>query len=115
MDQHRAALTRTVGRRATRVALVAVPLAFLGIFFVYPVASIIGRGLTGNGGFDSGAVLDVFRDENLRRIAWFTLWQAAVSTVLTFIVAWPLTYVVARVAIPGRRLVRALVIVPFGM
>jgi thiamine transport system permease protein len=95
------------------VALVVVPLAFLGAFFVYPVVSIIGRGLTGNGGFHIGAVLDVFRDENLRRIAWFTLWQAAVSTVLTFVVAWPLTYVVARVAIPGRRLLRALVIVPF--
>jgi thiamine transport system permease protein len=98
--------------RVARVASIAIPLAFLGVFFVYPVAAIVGRGLT-DGGFDASAVLDVVRDPALRRVAWFTLWQAALSTVLTFVVAWPLTYVVARVAIPGRRLLRALVLVPF--
>ncbi|MDQ1519953.1 MAG: thiamine transport system permease protein, partial [Actinomycetota bacterium] len=90
-----------------------VPLGFLGVFFVYPVASIIGRGLTTTGRFDLSPVLDVLRDGSLRRIAWFTLWQAAVSTVLTLVVAWPCTYVVARCRIPGRRLLRAIVIVPF--
>jgi thiamine transport system permease protein len=99
--------------RLLRVTAVVVPLAFLGVFFVYPVASIIGRGLTETGGFDASPVLDVVRDESLRRIAWFTLWQATVSTVLTFVVAWPCTYVVARCAIPGRQWLRAFVVVPF--
>jgi thiamine transport system permease protein len=98
-----------------RAALIALPLAFLGAFFVYPVVSIIGRGLTSTGGFDVSPVLDVVRDPSLRRIAWFTLWQAVVSTALTFVVAWPCTYVVARCDIPGRRWLRALVVVPFVM
>jgi thiamine transport system permease protein len=103
------------GASVARAVAVVVPLAFLGAFFVYPVASIIGRGLTSTGTFDASPVLDVVRDPALRRIAWFTLWQAVVSTVLTLLIAWPCTYVVARCAIPGRRLVRALVIVPFVM
>ncbi len=87
----------------------------MAVFFAYPVASIIGRGLTQRGHLDVSPVLDVVRDPRLRAIAWFTCWQAVVSTVLTFVVAWPLTYVVARCAIPGRRWLRAFVIVPFVM
>jgi thiamine transport system permease protein len=102
-------------RRALHTGALLVPLAFLAVFFVYPVASIIGRGLTATGHLDATPVLDVVRDEPLRRIAWFTVWQAAVSTVLTFVVAWPCTYVVARCDFPGRRFVRALVVVPFVM
>jgi thiamine transport system permease protein len=101
--------------RVWRVVALGVPLAFLGVFFVYPVASIIGRGLTATGHFDASSVFDVVRDESVRRIAWFTLWQATVSTVLTFIVAWPCTFVVARCDFPGRSFVRALVVVPFVM
>jgi thiamine transport system permease protein len=101
--------------RLVRAGALVVPLAFLGVFFVYPVASIIGRGLTTTGHVDLSPVLDVLRDESLRRTAWFTLWQAAVSTVLTFVVAWPCTYVVARCDFPGRSFVRALVVVPFVM
>jgi thiamine transport system permease protein len=46
-------------------------------------------------------------------VAWFTLWQAVASTVLTVIVALPGAYVFARFDFPGRRLVGALAIVPF--
>lgn len=103
------------GGRAVRVAGVLVPLAFLGAFFVYPVASIIGRGLRSTGRFDASPVLDVLRDPALRHVAWFTCWQAVVSTALTFVVAWPLTFVLARVDFPGRRWLRAFVVVPFVM
>jgi thiamine transport system permease protein len=86
---------------------------FLAVLFVYPVASIVGRGLYVDGRFDVGPVLDVVRDPALRSIAWFTLWQAALSTVLTLAVGLPLAAVLARYEFPGRALVRALVTVPF--
>ena len=52
-------------------------------------------------------------DSGLRGIAWFTLWQAALSTVLTLLVGLPGAYVLARYDFPGKRVVRALVTVPF--
>jgi thiamine transport system permease protein len=96
-----------------RGALVAVPLLFLGLFFVYPVATIVGRGLWPGGDLDLTPVTDVFGDDGLRSVFWFTLWQSALSTLLTVALALPCAYVVARMRFRGRTLVRALVVVPF--
>ena len=48
-----------------------------------------------------------------RAIAWFTLWQAIVSTVLTLTAALPLTWALSRFRFRGRSVVEALVLVPF--
>lgn len=98
---------------AARVARAVVPLAFLAVFFAYPVAAILGRGLAPEGRLDLGPVADVVSDPGLRRVAWFTLWQAVVSTLLTLLLGLPGAYLLARYAFPGRRAVRALVTVPF--
>ncbi len=99
--------------RAARAALLVVPAAFFAVFFVYPVASILGRGLAPDGHFELGPVLDVFRDDGLREVVWFTVWQAALSTVITVVVALPCAYVIARYDFPGKRLLRAALVVPF--
>jgi thiamine transport system permease protein len=99
--------------RVARVLLLAVPVAFLGVFFVYPVASIIGRGLTPGGTLDLSPIGAVVTDSQLRGVAWFTIWQAAASTALTVLVALPGAYVFARYEFRGKRLVRAAVLVPF--
>ena len=44
---------------------------------------------------------------------WFTLWQAVVSTVLTLAVGLPIAYVLHRYRLPGRRVLLAVVTVPF--
>lgn len=103
MDADRAA----VSGRAWRVLRVAIPLGFIGVFFVWPVAAIIGRSLS------AGALGDVLTDPGLRHVALFTLWQAVVATLLTLAVGMPAAYVVARYEFPGRRLFRAFVTVPF--
>ena len=99
------------GSRARRtlawLAVSALPGTFLGVFFAWPVAAIVARGL------DGGALLEVLADTGLRRVAWFTLWQAVASTVLTLVLALPGAYVLARYDFRGRRVVRALVTVPF--
>lgn len=87
------------------------PVAFLGLFFVYPVATIIHRGLTSGDGF--GFPLDVMTAPQTLRVLWFTFWQAGVSTALTLIAGLPLAWVLARFRFRGRSLVRALVLVPF--
>ena len=99
--------------RPVRIALVVVPVGFLAVFFAYPVLAIVGRGLVPQWSVDLDPLGDVVTDAALRHIAWFTIWQATLSTVLTLAVGLPGAYVLARCDFPGRRVVRALVTVPF--
>jgi thiamine transport system permease protein len=92
-------------------ALVAVPLAFLAVFFAWPLAAIFQRSLVVDGRLD--APFDVLTADTTREIAWFTLWQATISTALTVVAALPLTWALARFRFRGRSVVEALVLVPF--
>lgn len=58
-------------------------------------------------------MLDALGQPFVREVAWFTLWQAALSTLVTVALALPAAYVFARFEFPGRRLISALSIVPF--
>jgi thiamine transport system permease protein len=113
VDQHRAAVANRVRPRVVGAFLAVVPLAFLGLFFVYPVTRIVGRGLLPDGTLDLDPLRDVVTDPGLRHVIWFTLWQATVSTVLTVAVALPGAYALTRYDFRGRNAVRALVTVPF--
>ncbi|AXQ54465.1 ABC transporter permease [Streptomyces koyangensis] len=90
-----------------------VPVVFFGIFFAYPVAAIVGRGLRQDGMWQFGALGDVLGDPGIGQVLWFTLWQALASTGLTLVVAMPAAYVFARLEFPGKSLLRAVVTVPF--
>ena len=84
---------------------------FMALFFVWPIGGVIARGLGGTG---PAAVLgEVLGSGSHRSVIWFTVWQAAVSTVLTVVVALPAAGAVARLRFRGQRLVRALATVPF--
>ncbi len=85
----------------------AVPLAFLGSFFCYPLASIVGSVLTD---LEIGGVLG---NDRLRHVVWFTSWQAVVSTALTLAAGLPVAYLVARFRFPGRSVLRVGVLVAF--
>ena len=98
--------------RRTAVALAAIPAAFLAVFFVWPMASILAVGL-GEGGW--GAIGRVLGDGHLLGVVWFTVWQATASTVLTILIALPATWVISRFDVPGRSLIRATTTIPFVM
>ena len=72
-----------------RLALVGVPAAFLGLFFFYPLATILRRGLGGS------LPTDVLLDRGTLHIVWFTVWQATASTVLTLVAGMPLAWATA--------------------
>ena len=107
MDGDRAPLSG----RAGRPALAAVPLAFLAVFFAWPLVAILERSLVLDGRLD--LPLDVLTSSSTLEVAWFTTWQAAVSTVLAVVAGLPLAWAIARFSFPGRRLAEALVLVPF--
>jgi thiamine transport system permease protein len=93
-----------------RVVAYGVPLGFLALFFVFPLASIVDRGLRSAG---DESIVDVLADPLTRDVLWFTVWQAVVSTALTIALALPAAYVLGRFDFRGRSAVRALVTVPF--
>jgi thiamine transport system permease protein len=93
--------------RRTLWAVAALPLLFIGYLFVYPMIRILWLGIS------ELQLSDVLVETRLLRVAWFTLWQAALSTLLTLVVAAPLTWAVSRFEFPGRRLAQGLVVVPF--
>ena len=105
MEIHRAVTRVPAPVRAARTA----PLAFLAVFFALPVATMLA------GHLRPGAVIDVLGDASLRGVAWFTLWQAALSTVLALAVGLPVTWAVSRWSFRGSRMVASLVTVPFLM
>ena len=97
-------------RWTARVLCVVVPAAFLGVFFLYPVGTILVRGL-GADGLDR--LLGLPGRASFRGVAWFTVWQATVSTLLTVVVALPGAHLLARRRFRGRALFRAATTVPF--
>ena len=89
------------------LAVAALPALFIGYFFVYPLVRILAVGVSEIGAGGNGL------ETRLVRVGWFTLWQAVVSTALTFVVAAPLTWAVSTYEFRGRRLATALATVPF--
>ncbi len=81
------------------------PVAFLALFFAFPLTAILERGLTSGGG--------PLLPAGTARLLWFTTWQAAVSTLLTLAAGLPLAWAIGRFRFRGRSLTRALVLVPF--
>ncbi len=104
---------RTVRGSAARLGLMAVPVAFFAVFFAYPVAAIVARGLEVDGVWRLGRIGDVLAQSDVRHVLWFTTWQALASTALTLLVALPGAYVFARFDFPGKQVLRAVVTVPF--
>ncbi|WP_369370175.1 ABC transporter permease [Promicromonospora sp. Populi] len=92
---------------------VAVPLAFLAIFFAWPVAALVVRGFVPDGALDLTGFTDVLSRPRTWRLVGLTLTQAALGTAFSVLLGLPLAYLLYRRSFPGRGLVRGLVTVPF--
>ncbi|MFF7598833.1 ABC transporter permease [Streptomyces mirabilis] len=98
---------------ATRMGLMALPVAFFAVFFAYPVTAIVARGLKIDGAWRFGRIGEVLAQSDIRHVLWFTTWQALASTALTLLIALPGAYVFARFDFRGKQVLRAVVTVPF--
>ena len=91
-----------------------VPLGFLAIFFAWPVTALVARGfLGGSGAFSLAGVQSVLSSPRTWRIVGQTLGQAAAGTAVAVLLGVPGAFLLYRRRFPGRRLLRALVAVPF--
>lgn len=101
-------------RRLATLALLALgPVLLLGVFFVLPVAAMVSEGFFVDGELDVAGVLEVLTRPRVLRVAWFTVWSSTVATVVAVLLGLPAAYALHRLALPGRRIVRAALLVPF--
>ncbi|MDA1097227.1 MAG: ABC transporter permease subunit, partial [Chloroflexi bacterium] len=94
--------------------LVFGPLAYLALFFLYPLVAILARS------FEGGVLsFEPFRallgDSYYLGRIWFTIMQATVSTVVTLVIGLPAAYLFAKHEFPGKTVLKALTTLPFIM
>ena len=80
---------------------------WLLLFFVVPVVTM----LVNHTRWDD--VSRVVGNSSTWRVVWFSSWQAMLSVVATFIIAWPITWLIGRHDFRGRRSLRAMCTVGF--
>ena len=105
VNANRAPPRRTAAPAIGWAVAAAAPLAFMALFFVYPVLTVVADGLSG--------LAEVLGRSAIRGVLWFTFWQAAASTALTLAVGVPAAAMLARLQPRMRRIVRAVITVPF--
>jgi len=98
-----------VGRRS----LWLLPLAFLALFYFYPLVAILRQALMPAGTPDLEGLRKLVSTPVYARTLGFTVYQATLSTLVTVILGLPGAYVFARYDFPGKALLRALTTVPF--
>ncbi|MEN8171721.1 MAG: iron ABC transporter permease [Chloroflexota bacterium] len=91
------------------------PLTFLALFYFYPLGSILGLSFSRGENGLMGPLLEAVSSASVRRVLGFTIWQAALSTVLTLVVGLPGAYLFARYDFRGKSTLRALTGLPFVM
>ncbi len=80
------------------------PVLLLLLFFFTPMASILGVMISTEGEINTREIWRSFG---------FTIFQAAVSTLLTLAAGLPVAYVFSRFHFPGKRLMRTVTLLPF--
>jgi thiamine transport system permease protein len=111
VDQRRHGLR--VGHSTALGLAAALPLAFLGMFFAWPVSTLVARGFVTRGALDLSGFAEVFSNPRTWRIIGLTLVQASSATVIAVVLGLPGAYVLFRCRFRGRAAVRAFVTVPF--
>ncbi|MBW8009768.1 MAG: iron ABC transporter permease [Chloroflexi bacterium] len=87
----------------------------MGLFYFYPLGSILGISFArGETNLTSG-IIDALASPSVRGVLWFTIWQATLSTLLTLLIGLPGAYLFARYDFRGKAFLRTLTGIPFVM
>ncbi|MDJ0782370.1 MAG: iron ABC transporter permease [Desulfosarcinaceae bacterium] len=89
------------------------PLAFLGLFYFYPLMRILGVSLTGPDGALWAPLQRLMVQDYYLRVLGFTCGQAILSTLITLAASLPAAFVFARFSFPAKKLILALTSIPF--
>ncbi|WP_320041661.1 iron ABC transporter permease [uncultured Desulfobacter sp.] len=93
------------------------PLLFFLIFYFYPLAGIFLRSFVPdfpqNLHIDLSFLNQITGSQRLHHIIWFTFWQAAVSTGLTLLFAFPCAFVMSHYQFKGKQFLILCASIPF--
>ncbi|MDR2454897.1 MAG: ABC transporter permease subunit, partial [Bifidobacteriaceae bacterium] len=103
------------GRRAGLAALAALPAAFLALFFIWPVATLVGQGFSAGGALDLSGFAEVMGKARTWRLIGRTVAQAALATLVCAGLALPVADLAWRRSFRGRGLLRGLLTAPFAL
>ncbi len=89
------------------------PVAFLAIFYLYPLLSLFDISLRPAGQLDLSGFVRLLSTDFYLRTLLFTVYQAALSTAVTLLLALPCAFVFARFQFRGKSLLLSLATLPF--
>ncbi|MBN1956253.1 MAG: iron ABC transporter permease [Anaerolineae bacterium] len=89
------------------------PVAYLLLFYFYPLLSILALSLFPAGRLDWVSLGRLVGSAYYLETLWFTTWQATLSTLLVVLLGLPGAYIFARYRFPGKKVLQALFTVPF--
>lgn len=118
VDRRRPALANAVLERmkaARATPLMLVPLAFLALFFFYPLVAVVVESFAPDGQLNLAPLASLWREPYFGRALWFTTWQATLSTLVTLALGMPVAFVFARYSFRGKTFLRALTTIPFAL
>jgi len=107
MDRNGASLKSSLPLKAWAIALL--PISFFSLLFFLPVFHILYEAFN----YSFSPIREIFTTTRFWSIAWFTLWQAFLSTVFSIAFAFPAIYLFAKYEFKGSRILRSLVTIPF--
>jgi len=96
-----------------KLALLVPPVIFITFFLIWPVATLIGRGLFSDGHIDLAPALDLISRPRTWRLVRRTVGQAGAATIIATGLAVPLAKSLYLRRWPGRGLIKTLLTVPF--
>ncbi len=112
----RGATVARLTRNAWHYGLLAILIALLVVFLVYPILLTVRGGVASDivrgTGWTTEHVARVFKDPVLREGLWNSLKLAACTTTGTIVIALPLAVLAAGYRFPGKGIFNALVLVP---
>lgn len=90
-----------------------IPIIFFGLFYFYPLITIISEGVTSGDQGVLESIKTILDRPLIWRAIWFTILQSTLSTLITLLIGLPGAFIFARYQFPGRKLIRALMGIPF--
>lgn len=90
-----------------KILALLLPLIFISLFFYIPLLRVLFKGA------DPATFFSLFQSGYYRKILFFTVYQASLSTILSLITALPGAWLLSRYDFPGKKLIKAAASLPF--